>query len=61
MQSLRDQAYILTLEISDEEGERTAYDQTLSAGEAVYLDVAVYGDAILQTYVNGVLYLAWNP
>ena len=61
MANLINQAYTLKLKVVDERGERTVFEDVVSAGVPVHLDVTVYGDATLQTYVNDSLFLAWNP
>ena len=61
MTNLLNEAYTLTLKVNDDRGERTIFDDVVSAGAPVHLDVTVYGDARLQTYVNGNLFFAWNP
>lgn len=61
MSNLINQAYTLRLNVIDDSGERTVFEDVVSAGVPVHLDVTVYGDATLQTYVNDSLFLAWNP
>lgn len=61
LRSLENQSYKLTLVVSDDNGERTVIDRTLEAGEGVNETVTVFGDALLQTYINDLLFQAWNP
>lgn len=62
VRSLVENAYDLRLVVDDDEGERTALERTVPAGEAVEATVTVYGDEpLLQTYVNGVFFQAWRP
>ena len=58
---LLEQPYQLRLVISDDRGERTALDQRLDAGEVVSTTVVVYGEAMLQTYIDDVFFQAWRP
>ncbi|MBW6454478.1 MAG: PASTA domain-containing protein [Trueperaceae bacterium] len=60
--SLAREAYGLRLVISDDEGERVAFDRQLAAGERVEISVRVVGDeAMLQTFINGSFFQAWRP
>ena len=59
--SLQEQAYRFKLVIADERGERTALERQMSPGEPVQVDLTVYGEATLQTYINDILFQAWNP
>lgn len=60
--SLAREAYALRLVISDDEGERVAFDRQLAAGERVEISVRVVGDeAMLQTFINGSFFQAWRP
>lgn len=60
--SLAREAYALRLVISDDEGERVAFDRELAAGERVEISVRVVGDeAMLQTFINGSFFQAWRP
>ncbi|MFO8150157.1 MAG: PASTA domain-containing protein [Trueperaceae bacterium] len=60
--SLAREAYSLRLVISDDEGERVAFDRELAAGERVEISVRVVGDeAMLQTFINGSFFQAWRP
>ena len=60
--SLAREAYSLRLVVSDEEGERVAFDRDLAAGERVEVSVRVVGDeAMLQTFINGSFFQAWRP
>jgi beta-lactam-binding protein with PASTA domain len=61
LRSLESQPYKLTLVVSDDRGERTVIDRNLAAGEGVRETVTVFGDALLQTYINDLLFQAWNP
>lgn len=62
VRSLVDNDYDLRLVVVDDRGERTAIDESVSAGDAVRSSVTVYGDEpLLQTYVNGVFFQAWRP
>lgn len=52
----------LRLVVRDGRGERTLLDRRVVAGDVVSTSVTVYGDEpLLQTYINGDLYLAWRP
>ena len=56
------QDFDLRLVVSDSRGERTLLDRRVGAGVVVSTTVTVYGDEpLLQTYINGDLYLAWRP
>jgi beta-lactam-binding protein with PASTA domain len=56
------QAFDLRLVVSDDRGERTLLDRRVQADEVVTTSVSVFGDEpLLQTYINGDLYLAWRP
>jgi beta-lactam-binding protein with PASTA domain len=56
------QAFDLRLVVSDDRGERTLLDRRVQADEVVSTSVTVYGtEPLLQTYINGDLYLAWRP
>ena len=59
--SLRENPYDFRLVVSDAQGERTVIDERIDAGESVSTTVTVYGNALLQTYINDILYQAWNP
>lgn len=61
LRALESQPYKLTLIVTDDRGERTLIDRQLAAGEGVRETVIVYGDALLQTYINDLLFQAWNP
>jgi beta-lactam-binding protein with PASTA domain len=56
------QDFDLRLVVSDSRGERTLLDRRVNANEVVSTRVTVFGDEpLLQTYINGDLYLAWRP
>lgn len=59
--SLMEQSYKFKLVVQDERGERTVVERTVQPGESVTSNVAIYGDATVQTYINGILFQAWNP
>ncbi len=59
--SLQNQAYRFKLVIDDERGERTALERQMNPGEPVQIDLEVFGEATLQTYINEILFQAWNP
>lgn len=61
VRALMRQDYRLRLVVEDERGERTVVDRTVPAGEAFRTMVPVYGDALLQTFINDVFFQAWNP
>src|SRR5690625_2493550 len=61
VRALLEDEYDLRLVVQDEQGERVVIDQRVPAGEVVRDDVIVYGDALLQTYINGVFFQAWRP
>lgn len=58
---LLEQPYQLRLVVSDDRGERTALDRRLEAGEVVSTTVVVYGEGMLQTYIDDVFFQAWRP
>lgn len=49
------------LVVVDERGERVAIDRRLAEDEVVNTSVTVFGEATLQTYINGNFFQAWNP
>ncbi len=55
------QAYKLTLKVVDDRGERVVYEGLVNPDESVSLDVPVYGEAQLQTFINDNIYQAWSP
>ena len=56
------QDFDLRLVVSDSRGERSVLDRRIRADEVVSTTITVYGDEpLLQTYINGDLYLAWRP
>lgn len=61
VRSLLERDYDLRLVVQDEAGERTAIDRRVAAGESVSAVVVVYGDAMLQTYINDIFFQAWRP
>lgn len=61
MTSLQREAYQLTVVVKDDRGERTVIDQVVPAGQPVNTSVTVYGEALLQTFLNGIFFQAWNP
>jgi beta-lactam-binding protein with PASTA domain len=58
---LQDANYKLTLVVRDERGERTVLDEVVAAGQPVSTRVEVYGEALLQTFLNDIFFQAWNP
>lgn len=61
VRSLLERDYDLRLVVQDDNGERTAIDRRVGAGESVSAIVVVEGDAMLQTYINDVFFQAWRP
>jgi beta-lactam-binding protein with PASTA domain len=61
VRSLLERPYDLRLVVQDKEGERTVIDRRVRAGEKVSAVVVVEGEALLQTYINGVFFQAWRP
>ena len=61
MGSLANRDYKLALRVIDDEGERTIFEEIVPPGGIVSTSVTVYGDALLQTYLNDILFQAWNP
>lgn len=61
VRSLMQQDYQLRLVVADDRGERTVVDRRVAAGESYATRVRVYGDALLQTYINDVFFQAWSP
>jgi beta-lactam-binding protein with PASTA domain len=61
VRSLLERSYDLRLVVKDETGERTVLDRRVRAGEKVSVVVIVRGDALLQTFINGVFFQAWRP
>lgn len=61
VRSLLEEAYDLRLVVNDDEGERTVIDRRVGAGQSVSAVVVVHGDALLQTYINGIFFQAWRP
>lgn len=59
--SLNEQAYRFKLVTIDERGERTLLERVVNPGEAVSASLTIYGEATLQTYINDILFQAWNP
>ncbi|MGL4608219.1 MAG: PASTA domain-containing protein [Trueperaceae bacterium] len=55
------QSYNLKVIVKDERGEREVLNRPVNAGEAVSASVKVYGEAKLETYINDLLYGAYNP
>ena len=51
----------LRLEVTDERGERTLLNQNVPAGQSVDIQVSVYGETTMRTYINDVLFQNWNP
>jgi beta-lactam-binding protein with PASTA domain len=58
---LMQQDYNLRLAVTDEQGERELLNRKIPAGQAITASFKVYGEATLQTYINDVLFMAWNP
>ena len=61
MGSLANRDYKLALKVIDDEGERTVFEEVVPPGGIVSTNVTVYGDALLQTYLNDDLFQVWNP
>lgn len=61
VRTLLERDYDLRLVVQDDQGERTVIDRRVRAGERVSAVVVVHGDALLQTYINGVFFQAWRP
>lgn len=61
MTSLQREAYKLTVVVRDDRGERTVLEETVAAGETVNTTIEVYGEALLQTFLNDIFFQAWNP
>ena len=62
MGSLANRDYKLALKVIDDEGERTIFEEVVPPGGIVSTNVTVYGEnAMLQTYLNDILFQAWNP
>ena len=59
--SLMEQSYKFKLMIVDNQGERTVVERIVQPGESVTADVTIYGEATVQTYINDILFQAWNP
>ncbi len=59
--SLNEQAYRFKLVTIDARGERTLLDRVVNPGESVNASLTLYGEATLQTYINDILFQAWNP
>lgn len=59
--SLMREAYVLRVLLNDVEGERVVFEQRLEAGENVEIPVRIVGDALIQTYINGLFFQAWSP
>jgi beta-lactam-binding protein with PASTA domain len=56
------QNYKLRVTVTDDQGEeRELLNRTVSAGQAVTASLKVYGEATIQTYINDILYGAYNP
>lgn len=49
------------LVVNDNRGERVALDRRLAPGEAVNTSVRIYGQATVQTFINGNFFQAWSP
>jgi beta-lactam-binding protein with PASTA domain len=61
VRTLLERDYDLRLVVQDDDGERTVVDRRVRAGEPVSAVVVVQGEALLQTYINGVFFQAWRP
>ncbi len=61
LRTLTDREYELRLVVSDDEGERVVIERQVPAGESVSTVVTVFGEALLQTYINDVFFQAWSP
>lgn len=58
---LAGKSYRFKLVVKDDHGTRDVIDELLKAGESINTTVTVYGKAQMQTYINDILYQAWNP
>ena len=58
---LRGKPYEFRLDITDDEGERTAISRSMPADEALNDSVEVYGEAELRMFIDGQIVLAFNP
>jgi len=61
VRSLMDSDYQLRLIVVDDRGERTVLDRLVGAGQSVSTTITIYGDAILQTFINDIFFQAWSP
>jgi beta-lactam-binding protein with PASTA domain len=61
VRTLLERDYDLRLVVQDDAGERTVVNRRVRAGESVSAVVVVQGEALLQTYINGVFFQAWRP
>jgi beta-lactam-binding protein with PASTA domain len=61
VRTLLERDYDLRLVVQDDSGERTVVNRRVRAGESVSAVVVVQGEALLQTYINGVFFQAWRP
>jgi beta-lactam-binding protein with PASTA domain len=61
LRTLTDSEYELRLVVNDNEGERVVIERQVPAGQSVSTVVTVFGDALLQTYINDVFFQAWSP
>jgi hypothetical protein len=59
--NLNTRDYKLTIKVADDQGERVVYEGVVRPNEIVRMDITVYGEALLQTYLNDILFQAWNP
>lgn len=55
------QEFHLRLVVSDAGGLRTVIDRRVNGGEVVSTKVTVFGDAEIQTFIDGRFYQAWSP
>lgn len=58
---LLNEPYELELIVQDDRGERSLFKTMADAGRPVASLIPVYGDAMLQTYIDGVFFQAWSP
>ena len=59
--SLLEQRYDLRVVVEDDRGTRDVLERNMPAGEGLSTDITVYGDALLQMYINEVFFMAWRP
>lgn len=59
--SLMEQSYKFKLMVNDDRGERLIIERIVQPGESVNANLLIYGNATVQTYINDILFQAWNP